>query len=522
MRTNITPLAATTPKCTHYLLSVLAIFCASNVTAQETDLASQLIRESTVIAGSIDPTQPMIPSGWLDNEADAQQAVEEFDTFRNEFAKSTGNQRVFFAIDRLLGNDVGLRVAVRSKKVTDTDAASNIIGTLAASARLKIVEVKRSNGWLVCSLGSQDSNASMPAEETASTAVKELFASALGGESEFAIQISAALPAYFRESFLELKPALPEFIPADGFYAFLENVDSTSVGLTPESLALRIEMACQDEMSAQKMIQEIPELTDSLPKMFARLIPPDIITLEFASLIRPTLEDSRVIIETNSTQSAEILNALKRGLGAMREQARKAQALNTLKQLIVGIMNYEAQYGSLPPGTRLTNDDGTQRFSWRVHILPFIGQEALYEQFHLDESWDSPHNLKIAEQMPQMFDLPMKATMTQPGHTCIVVPSGAESSFPQDRIVKYSGIWDGTSNTMGILIVRSEHSVPWTAPLEYDFAADPNHEQPLIHDGKIPTVFLDGAVHEIPMDISPELWRALITSAGGEVVDFPN
>jgi len=41
--------------------------------------------------------------------------------------------------------------------------------------------------------------------------------------------------------------------------------------------------------------------------------------------------------------------------------------------------------------------------SWRVHLLPYIGEAALYHQFHLDEAWNSPHHLPLLDQMPEIF-----------------------------------------------------------------------------------------------------------------------
>jgi hypothetical protein len=41
--------------------------------------------------------------------------------------------------------------------------------------------------------------------------------------------------------------------------------------------------------------------------------------------------------------------------------------------------------------------------SWRVHLLPELGEDELYRKFHLDEPWDSPHNLPLVTEMPAAF-----------------------------------------------------------------------------------------------------------------------
>ncbi len=46
--------------------------------------------------------------------------------------------------------------------------------------------------------------------------------------------------------------------------------------------------------------------------------------------------------------------------------------------------------------------------SWRVKILPYFGEQVLYDQFHLDEPWDSEHNKTLIPKMPAVFASPMK------------------------------------------------------------------------------------------------------------------
>ena len=53
-----------------------------------------------------------------------------------------------------------------------------------------------------------------------------------------------------------------------------------------------------------------------------------------------------------------------------------------------------------------TDKDGKTLLSWRVDILPFIEQDTLYKEFHLDEPWDSEHNKKLLAKMPKVFRAP--------------------------------------------------------------------------------------------------------------------
>ena len=62
-------------------------------------------------------------------------------------------------------------------------------------------------------------------------------------------------------------------------------------------------------------------------------------------------------------------------------------------------------YGSLPPAA-ITDKDGRPLLSWRVAILPFLDRSSLYAKFHLDEPWDSPHNLSLLDAMPNVYACP--------------------------------------------------------------------------------------------------------------------
>lgn len=41
--------------------------------------------------------------------------------------------------------------------------------------------------------------------------------------------------------------------------------------------------------------------------------------------------------------------------------------------------------------------------SWRVAVLPYLEQFALYQRFHLDEAWDSPYNASLIKEMPSVY-----------------------------------------------------------------------------------------------------------------------
>src|SRR5262245_52541441 len=66
-----------------------------------------------------------------------------------------------------------------------------------------------------------------------------------------------------------------------------------------------------------------------------------------------------------------------------REAARRMQCGNHLKQIGLALQTYHDVYGSLPPAY-IADASGKPLHSWRVLILPFLGERSLYEAYRFD------------------------------------------------------------------------------------------------------------------------------------------
>jgi hypothetical protein len=112
--------------------------------------------------------------------------------------------------------------------------------------------------------------------------------------------------------------------------------------------------------------------------------------------------------------------------------------------------------------TDIVSKTGKPLLSWRVVILPFIGEGKLYKQFKLDEPWDSRHNRKLLARMPDVFRSP-RVRVKAKGNTVYQVFTGRDAVFGRGAgPVTIATIPDGLSNT--ILAVESSEAVPWTRP----------------------------------------------------------
>ncbi len=195
-------------------------------------------------------------------------------------------------------------------------------------------------------------------------------------------------------------------------------------------------------------------------------------------------------------------------VGHPGEPSRRAQCVNNLKQIALAMQNYHEVYGCFPPAA-ITDRQGRPLLSWRVAILPFLEGSPTYSKFHLDEPWNSPHNLSLLDQVPSFYRCPSD-TKLQPGKTNYRVIVDPRSVFrPDFQPVKFTDILDGVSNT--ILVGESQRAVPWTAP--DDLHLDPASLQTGFgshHSGGFNAAFADGSVHFLKTGMPPATLKALI------------
>ena len=150
----------------------------------------------------------------------------------------------------------------------------------------------------------------------------------------------------------------------------------------------------------------------------------------------------------------------------VREAAARTQSANNLKQMALAMHNYLDTNKTFPPAYSASKA-GKPLLSWRVHILPYIEQDALYKQFHLDEPWDSAHNKALIERMPKIYRSP--ASNAAPGMTNYLTVRGKDTMFPGDKGIGIADVPDGLSNTIMIVEASDKKAVIWTKPDDFEF-----------------------------------------------------
>lgn len=243
-----------------------------------------------------------------------------------------------------------------------------------------------------------------------------------------------------------------------------------------------------------------------------------------------------------------------------REAARRAQCLNHLHQLGLGLHNYHDQHLILPPGSIVLGPGLPVVFSgwgWGSMILPMVDQAPLHSQinFHLHTAIDSNEPL-LAKTIP-VWRCPSDGTadqiqVTVPGYPATLVATGNYCGVtgmlgPMSH-VRFATASDGLSQTLMLgervnqpattgnppftaawpgIVSKTDgyvfNAMPYTSaiatyPINYHLGGTQNFSSR--HSGGAHFVFGDGAAKLLSEYMDGEILQALGTPNGGELVEF--
>ncbi len=175
----------------------------------------------------------------------------------------------------------------------------------------------------------------------------------------------------------------------------------------------------------------------------------------------------------------------------VREAAARTQTMNNMKQMALAVHNFNDTYQTLPtPKASMPPAE----LSWRVSILPYIEQNALYNQFDKTAAWDSPRNQSSSNMVVPIYVDVIREPQGLPGTTThfqyftgpgTLWPDNSPKRLPNDFPA-------GTSNTF--LLSEAANPVPWAKPA--DMVVQPGQPLPVPPDHFI-VAFADGSVRLI-------------------------
>lgn len=344
---------------------------------------------------------------------------------------------------------------------------------------------------------------------------------ALAATGNAAVQLVVLPAADQRRAIEELMPDLPEEIGGGPSTLLTRGMIWASCGIDlPPQLAARLVIQSADASAATGFAQKWNECVARLAK---HIVPDKSQPLEvLAELLATRAEGGHVVLNLTASDPriTRVVQSLAPPIQGAVDRSARIQSMNNLKQILLALHNWYDAHKAMPAQASY-DASGQPLLSWRVHILPYLDQKELYEQFHLDEPWDSPHNRTLIDKMPAVYRSPGVADSKQ-GRASYVFPVHPGAFCPGTRGVKFDEITDGLEKTIAVIEVDLPHSPVWTQPADFPF--DPEKPRAglggVFPDGFV-AAFADGHVEFCSSKLTDEALRLLFLRADGQPVQRP-
>lgn len=231
------------------------------------------------------------------------------------------------------------------------------------------------------------------------------------------------------------------------------------------------------------------------------------------------------------------------GRNSVNTAAALTNSKNHLKQLAIAIHNFHDVHNAMPPAV-IRGPDGKPWHSWRVLILPYLEESALYNEYRWDEPWDGPNNSKLLDRMPAVYADPVHGASNPNHYAHYAAVTGPNAAFTtmgialdanaKDRPLQnlrgrgslgFRDFTDGLSNTIMFGSVGPEAKIPWMKPEDVVFedsfprpGEKGSFAAPYTSGGRSAGVFArcDGSVLTINDDVDEDDWRRVVLRNDGE------
>lgn len=211
-------------------------------------------------------------------------------------------------------------------------------------------------------------------------------------------------------------------------------------------------------------------------------------------------------------------------IARMNQAKIRAVAIKNLEQIALAMNNYAADHGRYPPPVT-TDDQGRPMHSWRVLLLPYLGEDELYNQYQQLLPWNAPENASMQWQMPDVYRHPLGGGVAAWSSVSnYYVITGPGTLFPPSGPSGPKDVYDSPSQT--ILVVEAAPrigTVSWTEPVDLayvnltgDLTEGGGDQIGGLSVGGATVATVDGRGHFLDETILPSTVRALVTPDGGE------
>jgi prepilin-type N-terminal cleavage/methylation domain-containing protein/prepilin-type processing-associated H-X9-DG protein len=127
---------------------------------------------------------------------------------------------------------------------------------------------------------------------------------------------------------------------------------------------------------------------------------------------------------------AVLIGLLVPAVQKVREAAARLSCQNNLKQIGLGVHNYEGNFGGFPFSRTTGMVAGAPYFpyvhSWSVALLPYIEQTNSFNLYNYKANWDNPTNYTAIRTYLKLFNCPSTPNQPRADTTIAAQPSGGD------------------------------------------------------------------------------------------------
>lgn len=148
-----------------------------------------------------------------------------------------------------------------------------------------------------------------------------------------------------------------------------------------------------------------------------------------------------------------------------REAARRTHSKNNLKQIGLGLYNYESVFGVFPPGG-IFGADGTAYHGWSRAILDFLDAHPPYDFTNFNLPWNDPSNIQPNRVVVPCYINPSIHQQKTADGLALTHYAANDVVFYRDSFTKLNDLTNGVTQTFFVGDARGDFE-PWGAPYNW-------------------------------------------------------
>ncbi len=481
------------------------------------DVLSKLVERPSALVVDIDVSKLDVNAAfaWVTQRAGAAeenhalQAPAQMAGGLVESLKTAGVKHLYVLVPTRVINDGGPLVVIPCSDVAAVEGLAAML--LSTSGADSVLKIHKRPGLVLVGPQKVVDRLDAAAEDAAGDARNDLLQPLSDPQRKDHLAVFSLADAYRQE----LVAIWPDSLPADAplqlsprqLASDIQRI-TLSWNLPPE-VAVDVTVEAVDVAAAER----VEKALESVLTLVSAHANEEQDAASVAAILKPQRDGEHVKLQFNEA-SIDALLAQAKGLARI---THRSQSVNHLKQIGLAIHNYHDTYRHFPP-KYFIDRQGQPLVSWRVAILPYIEQQALYQSLKLDQPWNAAANAKFSAVVIPTYADEGGDDLNKTRFRVPVFPGSAWDGEGPPKT--FQDITDGTSNTIAVIHAPAEAAVSWADPAEWKISPDDPMKDVFGDREEVAALFFDGSVRTLQRnELDNKKLSAMLTIAGGEVIE---